>query len=149
MTVIEARQIAVNIIRLAELVARFQAKYGRNYVMSLDCTEDAYRLYEDILEQQATIAELLHPQALDIAYNRFGEWWTRHDVIDSAIVNEMAMDACNLVNRAGYMEENGQTESHTLLPIEKSIARLLSAKRGQVWPRPLGDGSAICSSNGK
>jgi len=132
MTVIEARQIAVNIIRLAELVARFQAKYGRNYVMSPDCTEDAYRLYEDILEQQATIAELLHPQALDIAYNRFGDWWTRHDVIDSAIVNEMAMDACNLVNRAGYMEENGQTESHTLLPIEKSIAGMLHPSARQM-----------------
>ena len=132
MTVIQARQIAVNVIRLAELVARFQAKYGRNYVLAANCPEDAYKLYEEILGEQAAIAELLDPQALDIAYHRFGEWWTRHDVIDSAIVNEMVLDACNLVNRAGYLEEKGQVDSQTLLPIEKSIAGMLHPSARQM-----------------
>jgi hypothetical protein len=132
MTVTQAQHVAVSIIRLAELVARFQAKYGRNYVLRDNSPADAITLYEGILEQQAVIASGLSPEALDVAYHRFGDWWTRHDVIDSAIVNEMAMDACNLVNRAGYIAETNPRETQSLLPIQKSIAGMLHPSARQM-----------------
>ncbi|QPC84197.1 hypothetical protein G4Y79_07440 [Phototrophicus methaneseepsis] len=125
MSIVQARQIAINVVHLAELAARFQAKYGRNYVVKPDSPQDAVSLYEEILSQQALIAGMLSPEALDVAYHRFGNWWSRHDVIDSAIVNELVMDACNLVSRAGYIEETNPRETQSLLPIQKSIAGML------------------------
>jgi len=128
-----ARQIAEQIAQLAVLTARFQANYGRNVLLTDLSPEGAHALAGQILDGQASIAALLDPRALETTYHRFGQWWKRHDVIDCAIINELAIDAHNLIARTAYLEAEGGDEA-TLLPIQKSIAGMLHPAARQRVP---------------
>lgn len=124
MEVIIAKQIAQRVAHLAELAATFTATYGRNYRMTAESPAYAWEQYQKIMAEQAEIAGLLDPEALTTAYSRYGEWWKRQDVMDSSIVNELAIEVFNLIGRCAYLQTH-DTRTNTALVVERSIAGLL------------------------
>ncbi len=124
MNVSIAKEIAQRVVRLAELAATFTAVYGKNYHMTAESPARAWEQYQEIMAEQAHIAGLLDIDALGTAHSRYGEWWKRHDVMDSAIVNELAIEVFNLIGRCAYMETNG-ARTNSALVVERSIAGIL------------------------
>jgi hypothetical protein len=119
-----AKEIAQRVAHLAELAATFTALYGKNYRMTAESPARAWEQYQEIMAEQAHIAGLLDVDALSTAHSRYGEWWKRQEVMDSAIVNELAIEVFNLIGRCAYMETN-TTRTNTALAVERSIAGIL------------------------
>jgi hypothetical protein len=126
MTVENARAIVCRIARLAELAASFTAIYGKTYRLTEDSPQAAWDLYREVMAEQAEIAGLLELDALQNSYSRYGEWWKRADVMDTAIVNELASEAFNLIGRCAYLAVNDETRwSNSDLVLQRSIAGIL------------------------
>ncbi|NJR12710.1 hypothetical protein HC776_02265 [bacterium] len=125
MNVTAAREIAQHVANLAEQVATFTALYGAHYRMSETSPAQAWELYRQIMAAQANIAGKLDMTALQAPYSRYGEWWKRHDVIDSAMVNELASEVFNLIGRCAYLTANGKCSFDSDLVLQRSIAGLL------------------------
>lgn len=124
MNVNVAKEIAQRVAHLAELAATFTAIYGKNYRMTAESPARAWQQYQEIMAEQAHIAGLLDVDALNNAYSRYGEWWKRQDVMDSAIVNELAIEVFNLIGRCAYVETSGG-RTNSALVVERSIAGIL------------------------
>src|SRR5690606_10323725 len=97
---------------LVERTAAFQARYGDHYELKPGSPPDAWSHYDELLQLQSQIARLLDPAALDNAYSKYGKWWDRHDVIDSAtahaVMNEMVHLMACCANREINMPENAE-----------------------------------------
>lgn len=125
-----ARQIAERVAQLAECVAAFHATYGHDVKMTTDSPRDAWDKHSAILSAQMEIAALLDLQALQTPFSRYGEWWTRRDVMDTAIVKEMAIESFNLIGSAAYAHT--ADNAYSSLVIQQSIAGMLhpTARKG-------------------
>lgn len=130
-----ARDIVCRVAYLAELAAMFTATYGTNYRLTDDSPREAWDLYRSVMALQTEIAGLLEPEALQTPYSRYGEWWKRMDVIDSALVNELASEGFNLIGRCAYLTVHEKTRwTHSDLVLQRSIAGLLhpAARQAQL-----------------
>lgn len=126
MNVTAARELAQHVASLAEQVATFTALFGANYHMSETSPRQAWELYRQIMAAQAEIAGKLDADAIHTPYSRYGEWWKRHDVIDSAMVNELASEVFNLIGRCAYLAANEKPCTFgSDLVLQRSIAGLL------------------------
>ncbi|MCU0514951.1 MAG: hypothetical protein MUE40_20540 [Anaerolineae bacterium] len=128
-----AKAIVCKVAHLAELAATFNATYGANYRMTEDSPREAWALYREIMAVQAHIAGLLDGEALRTCYSRYGEWWKRMDVMDSALVNEIASEGFSLINRCAYLDVHDSSRwTHSDLVLQRSIAGLLHPATRQV-----------------
>lgn len=126
MNVAQAKEIALRIAQLAELSATFNATYGHHYHLSEQSPAEGWELYRQIMTEQTEIAHLLDEEALKNPYSRYGEWWKRADVMDCAMVKELASEAFNLIGRCAYLAVNDATRwAHTDLVLQRSIAGML------------------------
>jgi hypothetical protein len=126
MNVTAARDLAQHVACLAEYVATFTALYGAHYRMSDSSPLQARDLYRQIMTTQSEIAGKLDVDALLSPYSRYGEWWKRQDVIDNALVNELASEVFSLIGRCAYMAANEKSCSFGAdLVLQRSIAGLL------------------------
>ena len=128
MNTVATREIIDRIARLAELVASFNASYGRDYRIDLNSPNSAVELYNRIMNEQQTIAGLLTPEAVEKPFARFGAWWNRRSVMDLALINEMASAAFDLIGRYAYAVEDGRInaqEARSILLVQQSIAGML------------------------
>jgi hypothetical protein len=126
MNVTAARELAQHVAHLAEQVATFTALYGANYRMSENSPLQAWELYRQIMAVQAEIGGKLDTDALQTPYSRYGEWWKRRDVIDNAMVNELASEVFSLIGRCAYLAANEKSCSFgSDLVLQRSIAGLL------------------------
>lgn len=127
MNVAIAQRIVAHVAHLTALASAFQAKFGRDYRLTGDSPSIAWELYRNIMAEQTNIANLLEPAALQTPYSRYGQWWQRRDVIDQAMLNELAADALRLVERAAYLEAEGKPTENApvLLVVQQSIAGML------------------------
>lgn len=100
-----ALQIASESARLAEIAARFQAKYGRHYRIDENEPQEAIALHDDSIAIQRTIAGLLDPNLLTQALERWGNWWEDMDVLSIALAAELSQEANRLISAVVYMEE--------------------------------------------
>lgn len=127
MNVSIAQQISSRVSKIAELSAIFNAKYGCNYRLNPESPTEAWDLYHQLMAEQAQIASLLDNEAVSKPYVRFERWWERRDVINTALVNEMASETIRLVERAAYLMavEHDQNAQSSLRVIQEGIAGLL------------------------
>lgn len=126
MNVTAARELAQHVACLAEQVATFNALYGAHYHISENSPRQAWELYQQIMACQAEIAGKLDQDALQNPYSRYGEWWKRRDVIDSAMVNELASEVFSLIGRCAYLAAHENPSSFgSDLVLQRSIAGLL------------------------
>jgi hypothetical protein len=126
MNIINAKTIALRIAQIAELSATFNATYGHHHRLSEQSLPEAWELYRQIMREQTEVAQLLDEEALKNPYSRYGEWWKRADVMDCAIVNELAVEAFNLIERCAYLSVNEATRwANTDLVLQRSIAGML------------------------
>lgn len=126
MNVGAARMIAQHVASLAEQVATFNALYGAHYRMIPDSPRQAWELYRQIMASQAEIAGKLDMEAIQTPYSRYGEWWKRQDVMDSALVNELASEVFNLIGRCAYSTASQQARSFGFdVVLQRSIAGIL------------------------
>lgn len=122
-----ALQIAAEAARLAELAARFQAKYGRHYRIHEDEPQEAIALHNDSIAIQRTIAGLLDPNLLAQPLERWGNWWEDMDVLSIALASELAQEANRLISGIVYMEEQPVKEdwSYNVNYTQRAIAGML------------------------
>jgi hypothetical protein len=121
-----ATDIICNVAHLAGLAATFTARFGSHYRVSETSPQEAHELYNEIMTVQSQIASLLDPEALNSPYSRYGEWWKRMDVMDTAMVNELASEGFNLIGRCAYLSVHDKTRwTNSDLVLQRSIAGLL------------------------
>jgi len=126
MNVTAARDLAQHVAFLAEQVATFTALYGAHYRMTDSSPIPAWELHRQIMATQSEIATKLDAAALQTPYSRYGEWWKRYDVIDNALVNELASEVFSLIGRCAYLAANDKSCSFgSDLVLQRSIAGLL------------------------
>jgi hypothetical protein len=127
MNVMTARHIAEHVAELKGISASFTAHYGANYCMTEESPRNAIELYRMSMSIQAKIISLLHPEALNQAYSRYGNWWERAEMIPPSIVNEIATTVFELIGRCAYAEdpETGDIALHNTLVLEQCIAGML------------------------
>ena len=127
MNINTAHRIVAHVANLTALASTFQAKFGRDYRLTGDSPAEAWELYRSIMAEQANIADLLETTALQTPYSRYGQWWERRDVIDQAMLNELAANAMSLVERCAYLAAEGRStvNAPVLLIVQQAIAGLL------------------------
>lgn len=127
MNVNKAKKIAHRVAKIAELSSTFYAHYGSSYRLSDDSPPEAWELYRQIMAEQATIASLLDTRALENPYVRYEAWWQRRDVINPALVNELATETMLLVERAAYqaVRMDAATQTDSMYVLQEGIAGFL------------------------
>ncbi len=87
-----------------ELTAVFQARYGRSYTFNRHSPQDAWALYDKIMDIQSIIANLLDPEALTNAHNPYGKWWENCNIMDTAIAQQIVNEMSHLLTSTAYVE---------------------------------------------
>lgn len=128
MQLVTAQNICSHVACLSGIAATFEATFGRSYKLTNESSEDARRLVEAGLATQRVIAELLDPATIASRHRRYHAWWQHSEMIDLAIVKEMAVEAFNLVSAVAYHEARGASaqESPSIFKMQCSIAGMLS-----------------------
>lgn len=98
MTIQAAQQLSIHVSKLVELTTIFNIHYGRDYRLTEASPIEAWDLYRLIMAEQAQIANLLSPNALAVPFVRYEAWWEHRDVINTALVSELAQEALRLVS---------------------------------------------------
>jgi hypothetical protein len=127
MNITTAQRIMMHVASLATVAMTFQAKFGRDYRLNADSTPLAWELYRQMMAEQTNIANLLETSALENPYSRYGKWWERRDVIDSALLNELSAEALTLLERSAYLAATDQNtvNAPSLVIVQQSIAGML------------------------
>ncbi len=127
MNINKAQTILNHVGQLARIVGTFQARFGRDYRINDSSSTVALDLYRQAMAEQTHIANLLAPQAVANAYSRYGKWWERRDMLDTAMVNALSQEAITLVERCAYLVAEGQPteDAPSLMIVQQSIAGML------------------------
>lgn len=127
MNINTAQRIMMHVANLATIAMTFQAKFGRDYRLNAESAPQAWELYRQMMAEQTNIANLLEASALENPYSRYGKWWERRDVIDSALLNELSAEALTLLERSAYLAATDQNtvNAPSLIIVQQSIAGML------------------------
>jgi hypothetical protein len=127
MNINTAQRIMMHVANLATVAMTFQAKFGRDYRLNSESAPLAWELYRQMMAEQTNIANLLEANALENPYSRYGKWWERRDVIDSALLNELSAEALTLLERSAYLAATDQNtvNAPSLIIVQQSIAGML------------------------
>lgn len=127
MNSVVAAQIVAGVVRLTELSAVFQAKYGQDYLLKPGSPDEAWKLYRASFEQQAEIARMLDLECLESPFTRYGAWWGRREMVDTGILNELALEAFRLVSYCAsyYSLSEGEACPLTMRLSQEAIAGML------------------------
>lgn len=121
-----ARTLTHEAMALAEQVAIYEARYGRGTRLRPGSPADAWSLHDTIRDTLNRIACLLDPAALEVKQFKFGRWWERQDVMDTATAAEIVTQTTQLLTCMVYNVEQSHTEwSHASHSIQRVIAGLL------------------------
>ncbi len=122
-----ARQIMNEVAQLNELVATFQATFGRSYQVKPNSPQDAQRLQETIFERECAIARLLDSETLMSPHYKVGMWWNRQDVMDMGVIQALVQEVCHLISCCAYfeVEQRGMSWSYAVNSAQNTIAGLL------------------------
>ena len=121
-----ARQLAAKIAELIELTSIFQARYGKQYCVKPGSPAEAWDLHQSIFDQQAAIARLIDPQALEQPLQRCTAWWRRQETPDTSIVSMLAQEVSHLIACCATFEAAPRGESSPVIYTSQStIAGML------------------------
>lgn len=136
----KARTIMNEAARLVELTATFQASYGKNYKLDGTTSQDAWTIYDHIMDAQSIIANLLDPVALAEAKPPYGEWWNRCDVMDVSVAQHVIAEIAHLIACVAYEEtrtsEGKATMSHAVCTSQRTIAGMLHPRSYEIVSQP-------------
>jgi hypothetical protein len=129
-----ALELAQNVAHLVKLTAAFQAKYGRHYVLKPGSSSEAWTLYNQIFDEQVTIARMLDKRALEMPHETYTKWWERQDTMDLSVAKTLMQHISHLIATVTYFEaETQETDwSYAILCAESAIAGLLHPSALQV-----------------
>jgi hypothetical protein len=99
-----ARRLVEVTAGLTELVAIFQARYGKGHRLKAGSPAEAWTLYRQILDQQRTIAGLLDDDAVEHPALNHIRWWQQQDTMDTSVTQNLFFQAHQLVARCAYTE---------------------------------------------
>lgn len=125
MNVTIAQQVLCEAGRLVALTAVYQSRYGKDYRLKATSPENAWRLHRQIFDAQRSIARLLDAPARDNPRPRYGQWWDRLDVPDTSLAHEVVSQASHLVMACAYQEADADSESQSVLSLQRAIAGTL------------------------
>ena len=100
MDIQQAKQLFAHVSELAEVSARYRARYG-GYQLHANRDEDAHRLHDEALSAQTTIARQLDRDAL-LQPARGASWWRECDILPLYVANELAYESMRLIALFGY-----------------------------------------------
>jgi hypothetical protein len=110
------RQLIDEIANLAERVATFQARYGRNYTLKPGSPEEAWDLYNAIQDGQSIIAGMLEDDPRQNPHYRYGRWWERHEVLDTGVAQDLLAEAGHLLAHCAYASADAdRTDYHYVM----------------------------------
>jgi hypothetical protein len=129
-----ALELTQNVAQLVELTATFQAKYGRHYTLKPGSPAEAWALYNQIFNQQATIAQMLDTRALQMPQEGYDKWWERQDAMDLSIAKTLIQHSSHLIATVAYFNaEAHETDwSYAVYCAESAVAGLLHPSAIQV-----------------
>jgi hypothetical protein len=104
MNIAIARRVVAETTLLTELVATFQAHYGKNYRLKAGSPAEAWTLHRQILDQQRAIAGLLDADIIEQPVYKHIRWWQQQDAMDTGVTQELFFEAHQLVARCAYTE---------------------------------------------
>lgn len=122
-----AKTIMQRAAQLTEVVATFQATYGRSYQLDVNCCKEAKELADSILNIQTQIARLLDEDSVKNPHFKVGEWWKRQDAPDTGVVQEMVGEISHLIACCAYFaaDPNGREWSYAVRSAQSTIAGFL------------------------
>ena len=126
MNVSTARLIAASAGELIILTSTFDSRYGKNYRMKPGSPDDAWQLQQAIFDQQAALARLLDPFALENPLQRVTAWWKFQDVLDTGIAAQIAAEAFHLIACCASAEATARpSPSPVIICSQRTIAGFL------------------------
>lgn len=147
MNIEKARTILNEAARLMELTATFQARYGRGYVLRAGTPQEAWSLYDDIMDAQSIIANLLDPDALGDAHYPYGKWWEHHDVMEPSMVHQLIQEVSHLLGSLAHIEshKNRQygTPDNAVCMTQRAIAGMLHPESYRIVSDPPADARRV------
>jgi hypothetical protein len=122
-----AHAVVTAVAVLAEQSARFCAQYGSQHLLKAGSAPEAWKAYWDMLEQQRQIAGLLDAEALTPPKQSGELWWKTLDVINTAAMLALALEAQQLLMRCAYAEaaHPDQTSTPAIMSSQALIAGIL------------------------
>ncbi|MFN8375431.1 MAG: hypothetical protein U0694_21455 [Anaerolineae bacterium] len=101
-----ARRIVEETTQLTELVAVFQARYGKTYRLKPGSPAEAWTLHRQILDQQRAIAGLLDADVIEQPVYKHIRWWQQQEAMDTGVTQDLFFEAYQLVTRCAFTEAN-------------------------------------------
>jgi hypothetical protein len=101
-----AREIAAKSAQLVALTAEFEATYGKNYTLKPGSPQDAWDLYDAVFQTESSLASLLDSAALLNPHHRYGKWWDRVETMETAIAQQLMLEARHLIARCAHHHVN-------------------------------------------
>lgn len=140
MNIQNARAILTEAARLIELTAKFQARFGKQVKLNINTPQDAWALYDQIMDSQSIIANLLHPAALRNPQKTFGAWWQRYDVMDVGLAQHLLAETSHLLSCTVYRdyqaEDGSEARSIAVEAAQRSVAGLLNPRSYEIISDP-------------
>ena len=121
MNTVTARLIAVKVAELIEMASIFQSCYGKDYRMKPGSPTQAWDLYQAMLNQQSTIAQLLDMDALEDAAQKLPQWWKWQESIDTGIVAQMAQEIYHLIACCASFEANPSASTSPVIGCSQRV----------------------------
>lgn len=104
MNIAIARRVVEETTALTELAAVFQARYGKTYRLKPGSPDEAWTLYNRILDQQRAIAGLLDSDVIEQPIYKHIRWWQQQDAMDTSVTQDLFSEAHQLLARCAYTE---------------------------------------------
>ena len=121
-----ARHLAAKVAELIEISSIFQSCYGKDYQMKPGSPEQAWDLYNAMMNQQTAIARLLDIDALEEPAQRLPQWWKWQEMMDTGMVAQMAQEAYHLIACcASYEAKPCGSHSPVISSSQRVIAGML------------------------
>ena len=116
-----ARLLAAKVAELIETASIFQSCYGKDYRMKPGSPQQAWELYQAMLNQQTSIAQLLDVDALEDAAQRLPQWWKWQETIDTGMVAQMAQETYHLIACCASFEANPTANSSPVIGCSQRV----------------------------
>lgn len=130
-----ATAMASKIAHLIAMCSSFQAKYGSHYHLKPGSQPEAWALFNEIVELQLSIAQMLATDALEKPHVTIGKWWERFDIPDLAVSKHMMDAVTQLISATAYDEataQDGVEWSYNVKCSQRVIAGLLHPNTIQI-----------------
>ena len=116
-----SRLLAAKVAELIEMASIFQSCYGKDYRMKPGSPQQAWDLYQAMLNQQTAIARLLDVDALEDPAQRLPQWWKWQETMDTGMVAQMAQETYHLIACCASFEANPTASTSPVISCSQRV----------------------------